>query len=390
VGNAINVQINVTNVVGSYNGFETALYYDPAFLTANSIDFVTGTVWSQPFTIVADTARQSGAVFISMTNLGPTISHDGILANIQFTIQAVGVSPLTLAAGMNYPSTSAKAQSGAQVDWTRLVSVDFVTYDTATADGYFMNEAGQGRGPVAAFSYSPSLPLAGHPVSFNATQSYDLENPAAGDANIAHHYWDFGDGTNGPDSPLVDHTFAPNAGSAFVGNFSVRLTVVDADNNAQGMITHRVYIAPPPFHDVAISGMSANPTSAVAGAKVVISVNLLNKGTFNENYNLTVTYNTPAVSLGFDQGSISPSLTLQHTYTIDTTGLTAGSYQVNARVRIPFANVTSDESQSTIFTVTGSSNGSQLTYVALGAVGAIAALIVVAVILKRRGRHPDS
>src|SRR5216684_1512093 len=43
VGNTITVQVNVTNAaVGSINGYEFFLYYDPAFLTA-SFDPTTGT-----------------------------------------------------------------------------------------------------------------------------------------------------------------------------------------------------------------------------------------------------------------------------------------------------------------------------------------------------------
>jgi len=393
VGNTISVQINITNN-RPYNAFETALYYDPTFLNATLIDlhgsFALGTktVWTNPFSVESLTTAMPGAVFISMTNLGQTpISTDGILANINFTIRGSGVSPLTLAAGMAQPSGNAIALSGTKVDWTRLV-LGGTPYDTATSDGYYMNETGS-RGPVAVFSYSPARVLTGHTVTFSGAGSYDLDNPAAGSTLITHYYWDFGDGSNGFDSPTVEHVFGPRAGAAYVGNFSVRLTVTDQDSNFTGMITQRVLVSPPPLHDVGIVGISATPSAIDAGGKVSISVSLQNKGTYDENFNLTVSYGTnPVVRLGYNQSIVPASSRLQYTYSMDTTGLSAGSYQVTAVVRIPVANVTSDETASVIVTVTTPGSSSQLLYIALGAVGVIAALAIVGILLRRR-RRPE-
>jgi len=388
-GKTIIVHINVTNSVPN-NSFETVLYYDPSILSATSIDLKTGTVWTNPFSVVSDTTSQAGAVFISMVNNSPTpIVSDGILANINFTIMGTGVSPLTLGAGMASPSLAAQSSSLTKPDWTRLVvgstsSSAAHGYDTTTLDGYFMNQVGK-RGPVSVFTYSPLQPRQGVAVSFNASQSYDLDNAGAGSAAIRHFYWDFGDGQNGLDSPIAQHIFTVPG-----GNYSARLTVVDTDDSFQGMSTQRIFVSPPPLHDVAISGITTIPTSVNAGGKITVSVNLFNKGTYTENYNLTVTYGTPAVQIGFDQSTISPSITKQHAYTIDTTGLAAGSYQVTAVVKIPFANVTSDETQSAIFTVTSAQNLTQLLYIGLGIIGAVAAIAVIVVVMRRRRRPEDS
>ena len=396
MGSTISVQINVTNN-RPYNAFETALYYDPIYLNATLIDLKgsfalgTKTVWTNPFSVVSLTRALPGAVFISMTNLGTTpINTDGILANINFTIlKGSGVSPLVLAAGMAQPSGNAIAQSGTKVDWTRLV-LGGTPYDTATSNGYFMNELGS-RGPVAVFTYSPAQVLSGHTITFSGAGSYDLDNPAAGSTLITHYYWDFGDGQNGFDSPTVNHVFAPSEGAAYVGNFSVRLTVTDQDSNFTGMSVQRVLVSPPPLHDVGIVGMASTPSSVDAGGKVSISVNLQNKGTYDENFNLTVTYGSnPVVKVGYNQSVIPASNRLQYTYSVDTTGLATGSYQVTAVVKIPVANVTSDETASVIFTVTAPTPGGQLLYVALGAVGVIAALVVVGVLLRRRRRPEET
>jgi hypothetical protein len=388
-GKTILVHINVTNSVPN-NSFETVLFYDPSVLTATSIDLKTGTVWTNPFPVISDTTSQVGAVFISMVNNNPTpITSDGILANINFTIKGTGVSPLTLGAGMASPSGAAQSSSLVKPDWTRLVvgstsSASAHGIDTTTLDGYFMNQIGK-RGPISVFTYSPLQPRQGVAVSFNASQSYDLDNAAAGSSAIGHFYWDFGDGQNGLDSPNVQHIFGVPG-----GNYSARLTVVDRDDSFQGMSTQRIFVSPPPLHDVTISAISTSPTSVNVGGKITVTVNLFDKGTYTENYNLTVTYGTPAIQLGFNQSTISPSGTKQHAYTIDTTGLAAGSYQVTAVVKIPFANVTSDETQSAIFTVTAVPNTTQLLYIGLGVVGAVAAIAVVVVVMRRRRRPEDS
>src|SRR4029077_13534114 len=246
---------------------------------------------------------------------------------------------------------AAQSSSLTKPDWTRLVvgSTSLASahgIDNATGGGYFMNQVGK-RGPVSAFTYSPLQPRQGVAVSFNASQSYDLDNAGARSAAISHFYWDFGDGQNGLDSALVQHIFTVPG-----GNYSARLTVVDLDDAFQGMSTQRIFVAPPPLHDVGISGIGTSPTSVNVGGKITVTVKLFNKGTFTENYNLTVTYGTPAVQVGFNQSTISPSVTKQHAYIIDTTGLAVGSYQVTAVVKIPFANVTSDETESAIFTIT--------------------------------------
>ncbi|HZY46166.1 MAG TPA: NosD domain-containing protein, partial [Candidatus Bathyarchaeia archaeon] len=46
--------------------------------------------------------------------------------------------------------------------------------------------------------------------------------------------------------PVMTHVFQPSTGLPFIGNFSVRLTVIDRDNNFEGMITQLIDISPPP------------------------------------------------------------------------------------------------------------------------------------------------
>jgi PKD repeat protein len=72
--------------------------------------------------------------------------------------------------------------------------------------------------PVARFTWSPSYPIAGDTVIFNASSS----SPNGG--TIGTYAWDFGDGVQlNTSNPIASHVY-----SAF-GNFTVTLTVIDSD-----------------------------------------------------------------------------------------------------------------------------------------------------------------
>jgi len=70
--------------------------------------------------------------------------------------------------------------------------------------------------PVAIFTYSVSEPLINETVTFNASDSYDL------DGSIMSYSWDFGDETNGT-GVTVDHTYLIEE------NYTVVLNVTDND-----------------------------------------------------------------------------------------------------------------------------------------------------------------
>ena len=81
--------------------------------------------------------------------------------------------------------------------------------------------------PNATFTYSPITPLTGEDVTFNATDSYDL------DGQIVNYFWDFGDG-NTDTGNIATHQYADN------GTYTVTLTISDNDgleDTAQNTIT---------------------------------------------------------------------------------------------------------------------------------------------------------
>jgi PKD repeat protein/KaiC/GvpD/RAD55 family RecA-like ATPase len=81
--------------------------------------------------------------------------------------------------------------------------------------------------PNATFTYSPTTPLTGENVTFNATSSLDL------DGQIVGYFWDFGDGNTSTDN-IATHSYADN------GTYTVTLTTTDNDglnDTALGTIT---------------------------------------------------------------------------------------------------------------------------------------------------------
>ena len=82
--------------------------------------------------------------------------------------------------------------------------------------------------PVAEFSFSPSSPIVGDIISFNASSSSDP------DGSITSYAWNFGDGTTGT-GQLVTHTYTTS------GTKSATLTVTD-NGGAQGVRTKSIAV----------------------------------------------------------------------------------------------------------------------------------------------------
>lgn len=80
-----------------------------------------------------------------------------------------------------------------------------------------------GQPPVASFTFSPTAPQAGQPVTFDASSSFDP------DGSIVEYRWNWGDGTS-PEvrqGPTRVHNFATS------GTFTVRLTIRDDTGNTR-------------------------------------------------------------------------------------------------------------------------------------------------------------
>jgi len=235
-GTSIVVDVNVTNAP-AFNGYEFTLYYDPAYLQPTYLDVRSG-IFTNPFIGIKDLSP--GRIHLGVVNLGyPATTGNGILTQISFNVTGRGVSPLVLAAATTEPSTQSSS-------WTQLVLLT-KEIPVTTADGHFSNLPGN-LGPVASFTFTPSLPLQGQTITFNATGSYEPDNNSPG--GILQYGWDFGDGQTSINTtrPIITYSYQSNQYPFpyFAGNFSARLTVTDLSNGFEGMITHLVTVLPPP------------------------------------------------------------------------------------------------------------------------------------------------
>jgi PKD repeat protein len=107
-----------------------------------------------------------------------------------------------------------------------------------------------GTGPTASFLTSPSNPLVGDFVNFNASAS--IATPGR---TIRTYAWDFGDGTQKTTTtPITTHDFVT------AGTFAVTLVVTD-DVGRQGVVTNSVTVSTDaPTADFTFSQLPPNTT----------------------------------------------------------------------------------------------------------------------------------
>lgn len=110
---------------------------------------------------------------------------------------------------------------------TALISVGAWTPDIVSFGGFIREREVviTFQPPTADYQYSPEMPIAGSPVSFDASDSFDF------DGIIVSYAWDFnGDGSDDSDQPFAEYTFVQP------GTFNVALTVTDDAGNGDTVI----------------------------------------------------------------------------------------------------------------------------------------------------------
>jgi len=169
--------------------------------------------------------------------------------------------------------------------------------------------------PVAIFTTSTSLAVAGTPVSFNATDSYDP------DGYIEHYRWNFGDGNiTTTDNPVITHSYTT------AGDYTMILTVEDnkgLTDSTQDTITITA------IHDIAITALTATPSSVRIGQQVTISITAINKGNFTETFDITVYYDDAAIG-STSVTNLSREASETKTVVWDTTGVNPDTYDLKA------------------------------------------------------------
>ncbi len=113
------------------------------------------------------------------------------------------------------------------------------------------------QSPVASFTYSPTAPMPGDIITFDASASY------APSGTIVSYTWDFGDGTVATSaSPTITHSYLID------GTYTVQLTVTDS-NAAQGTTVAVIDVSTVVFFRVVFYGTLI----PLAGAKVTAYYN---------------------------------------------------------------------------------------------------------------------
>jgi PKD repeat protein len=191
-------------------------------------------------------------------------------------------------------------------DWIVKLNGDTTAY-TATSNGthyfiyleyvqsaepYIVSITGEtvATPPVALFTVSKTLAIAGESITFDASTSYDP------DGTIESWSWVFGDGEIDT-GEIVQHSFATN------DTYTVTLTVKDDEdltNSTQAIITVTIAV-----HDIALTDLTATPSTARIGETVTLQLTASNNGNFTESFSVTAYRNDTETDVEIETRSIT-------------------------------------------------------------------------------------
>lgn len=201
------------------------------------------------------------------------------------------------------------SKSDTQPCWIDIVSAYYKLWNGTVypveiiEDGYY---GGPPPPPVASFTYSPSEPLAGEAITFDATASYDP------DGTIDSYLWHFGDGTNST-GMIATHTYTT------AGTYNATLIVTDSE----GLIdmTSKSIAVAKLSSTISISGF---PTSISLGESTVINGSITPA---HVGASVTIWYKT----IGKAWGTLEPVITDENSqYTCFWTPSDTRTYKVKA------------------------------------------------------------
>jgi len=170
--------------------------------------------------------------------------------------------------------------------------------------------------PVADFTYTPSSPIAGQVVTFNASASYSPNG------TIVSWDWKFGDLIE-DSGEIVEHTYSAAA------TYTVTLTVTD-NLTLTHALSQTVIVSPPPKHDIAVTECTPNKATVSVGDSITITVKVKNIGDYVESFNVNVLRNDTAVSSPQSVDNLAEGAERTLTFVWRTTGLAPGIYEIKA------------------------------------------------------------
>jgi hypothetical protein len=120
-----------------------------------------------------------------------------------------------------------------------------------------------------------------------------------------------------------------NTAGLVKGSYKINATITIAQDEAPGDNTRTAFI-PLEGHDISVTEISATSTVFV-GEPVTITVTVKNLGSFEETFDVTVTYGPDKILIDTQQVmSLAPETSTTLTFAWDTTGVATGLYTVNA------------------------------------------------------------
>jgi large repetitive protein len=252
--------LSARSIVTGNDGRATLVYTAPASL-AVAVD---------PFTIVEIIVIPIGSDFnntalrsasLRLVTVGPVAPPDGLQPAFTFTpsspidhqivlfdaslSQSPSNNPIVTYSwsfGDGRTATGRTATHAYDSAGTFVVTLTITDqYGRSAPTSQILNVAA-GVNPTAAFSFSPSDPLPGTTVNFNA-----LASRAAPGRTIVSYSWDFGDGTANGSGAQVSHPYP------LLGNYTVTLVVTD-DAGRTGVASQSVPVQFPDTSVVAPAG----------------------------------------------------------------------------------------------------------------------------------------
>lgn len=326
-GQYFTINVTIANVSNLFS-WQVRLQWSPNLLQANSKNITEGPFLKQGgFTLFAK-AVFLNYIDIACTLVGavPGVSGSGTLAAVTFKVLEPGSTTLDLS---NTKLLDAHMQ---EIPYT---AQDCLLYTTL---------------PVAKYTFAPHpTEYPGHPivnetVTFNATESYDPDDPYdPSPGGIVSYKWDFDDGNiTTVTTPLITHSYAE------AGEYTVVLTVTDDDGESY-LVNHPIVgiWVPIYYHNIAVIDVTVTPNSVVSGSTVAIKVTAFNRGSNTETLNVTVYCNMqPVVTKLFDYWwypplpgappvylkSLGPDTNATTIVLWDTTNVPEGTYTMCASV----------------------------------------------------------
>jgi len=198
VNASFTINIEVANVSDLYS-WKLNLVWEPDVLNITSVSegpFLKSG-GSTLFNSEVDNSAGQLSANCTLVGVPSGVSGTGVLANITFFVR--------------------RERDRTMLDLfeTQLLNSEDAEILHRTIDGVFTNIP-----PVAIFTYLPATPAVNQPITFNATNTYDLDP----DGFIAGYTWNFGDGNvTSVTNKVITHVYTA------IGNYNVNLTATDND-----------------------------------------------------------------------------------------------------------------------------------------------------------------